>query len=285
MPRFACPVCNFLLRAPDSAAGKKGPCPNCGQRLQIPAPPRRTMLGIVAPPAPRAERAPALAPYAPDPERLEGVEMAPAVAGPGRWWRPLSPSALLLALIVFPLPFVELRCTGGAAAGQVMCSQSGLQGIYGGETFHTRLQAEIDQAKNEGRAVNVPEGRFSPALLLYPFALLAGVVVGFGAAPGPVRTVATGALGLFALALLAVQLVIGFPLEQRWKEAEAKDAKQAAERAKGGEGAFTVVAEKGASLAFEVRYTPWLYVAVGANVLALLLLLAEVFTAAARALG
>src|SRR5689334_11578519 len=32
------------MSAPPSAAGKKGSCPKCGQRLQIPAPPNKTIL-------------------------------------------------------------------------------------------------------------------------------------------------------------------------------------------------------------------------------------------------
>lgn len=41
MIRFTCPVCNASLHVPDSAAGKKGPCPKCGQRLLVPPPQRR----------------------------------------------------------------------------------------------------------------------------------------------------------------------------------------------------------------------------------------------------
>ena len=37
--RFQCPNCNSVLAVNDSAAGRKGSCPKCGQRLQLPAPP------------------------------------------------------------------------------------------------------------------------------------------------------------------------------------------------------------------------------------------------------
>lgn len=53
MIRFVCPRYQASLRVPDQAGGKKGPCPQCGQRLQvpqaIPLPRNRTVLG--APPA------------------------------------------------------------------------------------------------------------------------------------------------------------------------------------------------------------------------------------------
>jgi hypothetical protein len=40
MIRFACPACNASIKVPDTAAGKKGPCPKCGQRLYVPPPVR-----------------------------------------------------------------------------------------------------------------------------------------------------------------------------------------------------------------------------------------------------
>lgn len=46
MIRFACPVCGLTLSVSRNAAGRKGSCPSCGQRLQVPTPqPRRTVLG------------------------------------------------------------------------------------------------------------------------------------------------------------------------------------------------------------------------------------------------
>jgi hypothetical protein len=49
MIRFSCPTCNTILNCPDDKAGGKAPCPTCGQRLQVPVPPRpthaKTVLG------------------------------------------------------------------------------------------------------------------------------------------------------------------------------------------------------------------------------------------------
>ncbi len=53
MIRFACPTCNTTISAPDDKAGGKGPCPKCGQRVQIPEPPKpppmlnKTVLGRI----------------------------------------------------------------------------------------------------------------------------------------------------------------------------------------------------------------------------------------------
>jgi hypothetical protein len=51
MIRFACPACNAVMTVPPNAAGKKGNCPKCGQRIRIPAPPaaKHTTLGRLLP--------------------------------------------------------------------------------------------------------------------------------------------------------------------------------------------------------------------------------------------
>jgi hypothetical protein len=48
--RFACPTCQAVMNAPDGKAGVKVTCPKCGQRLQIPAPPKGTILAKPLPP-------------------------------------------------------------------------------------------------------------------------------------------------------------------------------------------------------------------------------------------
>ena len=36
MVRLSCPTCHAVLAVPDDQAGRKGPCPKCGQRLLVP---------------------------------------------------------------------------------------------------------------------------------------------------------------------------------------------------------------------------------------------------------
>jgi DNA-directed RNA polymerase subunit RPC12/RpoP len=51
MIRFACPGCRTPSEAAIDQAGKKIECPYCGQRLEIPRPPReQTLMGILLPP-------------------------------------------------------------------------------------------------------------------------------------------------------------------------------------------------------------------------------------------
>ncbi|HTU92081.1 MAG TPA: TM2 domain-containing protein [Gemmataceae bacterium] len=46
MIHYSCPMCSAKLEAKESVAGEKHACPNCGQRLQIPAPwVNKTVLG------------------------------------------------------------------------------------------------------------------------------------------------------------------------------------------------------------------------------------------------
>ncbi len=50
MIRFACPRCRVVLEKPVEAAQSKLPCPNCGQRLQVPdAPEQPTLPGVPMP--------------------------------------------------------------------------------------------------------------------------------------------------------------------------------------------------------------------------------------------
>ena len=50
--RFACPACETAYTVNDRDAGKKADCKKCGQRLQVPSPPRlKTVLGEVLPDA------------------------------------------------------------------------------------------------------------------------------------------------------------------------------------------------------------------------------------------
>lgn len=85
MLRFLCPSCQSSLQVPESTAGKKGSCPRCGQRLQVPMPPRnRTVLGVLPDattsyatpslPTPTASPPP-LAEYAPPARLPQGTKL------------------------------------------------------------------------------------------------------------------------------------------------------------------------------------------------------------------
>lgn len=71
--RFVCPVCQTSFTVTDRDAGKNAECTKCGQRLQVPSPPRsKTILGELCP----GESAPS-SPHRP-PSRLFASDKRPA---------------------------------------------------------------------------------------------------------------------------------------------------------------------------------------------------------------
>ena len=136
MIRFACPKCRKPLSAPEDKAGCKVPCPGCGQRLQIPAPPpAKTRLGVlipdvpdtrVQPPAagPAATPAPAAYPEAilldagPVPARARGVfEGANLLQGLHNQRLAILAAAALGMLATF-LPWVHVPILGAVSGAR-----------------------------------------------------------------------------------------------------------------------------------------------------------------------
>jgi DNA-directed RNA polymerase subunit RPC12/RpoP len=67
MIRFTCPTCRAILGCPDHKAGRKMPCPKCGQRLLVPNPIK-----------PAANNKTVLGEPLPAPDRLDDVRAANA---------------------------------------------------------------------------------------------------------------------------------------------------------------------------------------------------------------
>ena len=55
MIRYRCPKCRQLLTAHEDDAGTKLSCPYCGQRVQVPSPSKKTMLGKLEEPPGEAD--------------------------------------------------------------------------------------------------------------------------------------------------------------------------------------------------------------------------------------
>jgi hypothetical protein len=99
MIRFACPTCKGIFEAPDHCGGGKVACPGCGQRLQIPLPPRdKTVLAPLVPHQPSVPSAVA-SPSATVPASATSAA-PPAPPAPGQ-----------------SLPWERISLYGGAAAG------------------------------------------------------------------------------------------------------------------------------------------------------------------------
>jgi Zn finger protein HypA/HybF involved in hydrogenase expression len=124
MIRFACPVCHAVLSVDGNRAGRKAPCPKCGQRLQIPSSPQKTVLGKPLPtqdepavklpdwmdqPPPIRSGQPAMRPPERQPEPLDCIEEVrppPSRRRSGSW--------LLFVLLGATIPVVLLvACCSG----------------------------------------------------------------------------------------------------------------------------------------------------------------------------
>ncbi len=142
---YNCPRCKAPLESPAIEAGTKKPCPKCGQRLQIPAPPpppavpglNKTMLAPEATSsAPTAFHAPPAAPSAP----------SAGAAEPTRAAQPFGGRGLMLAAAAFGgvLVLVLLTCILSA-----MLRNSGRddQALANAQKELEKLRAEIQQRK------------------------------------------------------------------------------------------------------------------------------------------
>jgi hypothetical protein len=119
----------------------------------------------------------------------------------------LSPSFFAVALLLFPLPFVEVSCRDRAVS-----SQSGLQAVYGGFSVDPFLKAAAEGEAN-ARGIDPRQAKLAPAplMIVYPLFLIAGAVLSLLLVPSRRRVVAGVFAGL-GLACLVAQSVLGWPL-------------------------------------------------------------------------
>jgi hypothetical protein len=180
------------------------------------------------------------------------------------WWQFGSPVSMLLALVLFALPWVEVRCDRplGERGSRTLARQSGLQAAYGGYS-EVALQ-DVDRSERERMEARVravrgePGTDWSPLLVAYPLVLIGGGVLGLLARRERLRRAAAVACSLAAGLLFLVQAFRGLPLER-------------AVRAVGTQGnlagADFRIALSGERL-LEVRHTPWFWLSAGALVVA-----------------
>lgn len=147
--KFACFACGQKLDAPDDAAGRSIPCPDCGQSLEIPpASPASNAVALVEPepepvlpaelvyPARRVNRpSPNLPPSVPGPASPVVVVHTPPGSPPGQAALRGGITCLLLGLIaiVVPLPltwlYVPLFGVAVIAATVAICQGAAGRGI------------------------------------------------------------------------------------------------------------------------------------------------------------
>ncbi|MCI0459282.1 MAG: hypothetical protein L0Z62_20225 [Gemmataceae bacterium] len=166
-----------------------------------------------------------------------------------------SPALLLVALLLFPLPWIEVRCDKplGDHGTRTLAEQSGLQAAYGGyseaplshtaRTERDRLEARIRALQSE------PTLSGSPLMVLYPLVLLGGSLFGLLTRRDRFRCAALVGCSLVAGLLLLLQASRGFPLDQAARTLDAKGRLA---------GVDLRIALSTSGLV-EVHYTPWFW--------------------------
>jgi hypothetical protein len=142
-----------------------------------------------------------------------------------------SPSCLWLALLMFPLPWVEIQCERnpptssppGTLEGlfevesirrqlpgreaETMATQSGLQAALGTCTTMAQGNEAAEKERELAEAMSP-----SPLMMVWPVVVVAGAVAGFVLPNGQRRLLAIGVCAAAALLMLLAQIVIGFPI-------------------------------------------------------------------------
>lgn len=180
-----------------------------------------------------------------------------------------SPSCLLLALLMFPLPWVQVQClkktspglpSPGTRAnpleviygllprweGVTLLTQSGLQTVLGTCSANPQMDDPAKVEQEAGAAM-----RPSRWMAAWPVLVLGGILAGLLLPARRRQMLAVAACAGAALLLLAAQVLVGFPLEAAMRQLFAEDlAKQAAGEANANEGVIYLT------------YTYWFFLAV-----------------------
>jgi hypothetical protein len=148
------------------------------------------------------------------------AERHPNLPPRGTPMRFITPSALLFALVMLVLPWIEIRCDAGPPLGSItVIEQNGIQTMTGQYSLGSSAK---------GKANVNPSDKLDPALFVIGWAVLAalGVIIGLVVPMGASRTFLLGVCSLAAVACLVVQgFVVKFPVVLRMEKdkAEKKD--------------------------------------------------------------
>jgi hypothetical protein len=174
--------------------------------------------------------------------------------------RLFTPIQLMFCLLLFFLPWIDIQCVIPAARLKNMskqqlenhrtdydwdpstpfsyASQSGFQIATGEASPGSDMRRALEKQKklfgggDGGQMATDPgvfagrkkKGATAPFLMLYPLAVLGGVIVGFVLGPGSARRITLLSVCLGALVLVGLHAVIGFPVERQIKELAENDS-------------------------------------------------------------
>src|SRR5437879_3113005 len=136
----------------------------------------------------------------------------------------ISPSILVFALILFMLPWIEVRCEanapmrgnspfGGVGASLSACYQSGLQASWGEVSINGWLSGQTS-----GVSVSTDP---APMMIVYGLCLIAGIIIGYAMRSSRLKGFLLGGVCLVASALLLAQRVVGFPFAKTFEKEQA----------------------------------------------------------------
>lgn len=141
----------------------------------------------------------------------------------------LSPGLLCLALVLFPLPWIDVQCSQALNSGgsRTVARQSGLQAAVGtySEGPMVREMANAGPGRELRERVNQQEHSvsWSPWMCLYPVLLAAGIACGILLWRSPLRPAAAVACCAAVAAVLAIQMRLGFPIEHAVDRANPRE--------------------------------------------------------------
>jgi hypothetical protein len=164
-------------------------------------------------------------------------------------WRFASPSTLLFALLLFPLPWVEIQCPSKQSppAGSIqaklppwmvepfyqkhdrLMTQSGLQAIYGGWRHSDPKWPQNPKEVNAANALRAAMPG-APLMTMWPGLLLGGIVAGCTMHLGRWRVIVTSTCAATALSVAVCQRAAGFPLEHAYRSCIVEEEMQEAQK-------------------------------------------------------
>lgn len=241
MIRFSCSRCGSAIEVPEEQGGIMIHCSRCGNATSVPT------LVAVEPGRLYSRGAPGLAwkswlrrfPFVP--RRRQG-----------------SPALMLLALILFPLPWIQIQCDKplGNSGSKTVAEQSGLQAAYGGYSENpVVLEARFEGERKELRTKTLEKDgavSWSGWMVLYPVLLLGGMAAGLLVRKDWLRSALVLGCTLSVGLVLLVQTRVGFPLEQAVPRAGPKEVSIG----------DMIKIEASSIPGFEIHYTVWFWLTV-----------------------
>lgn len=183
MIRFACPVCNAIIRATVEQVGTKMPCPKCSQRLAIPSPAtNKTVVGNLIPEKTAAP--------IPAPPATPVLPVAKPIGNPSvttsSFRRPSRRQALLAAgiggsfvlLVWIGLSARRGTDSEGAQGSSPIAKSDAPKTVDGGKTTSPDKESSKDKTKDKGILPQVDEYSKTLHQILYKARVAANKIAG-----------------------------------------------------------------------------------------------------------